>query len=154
MTGEQPPAPPTPFWVNKSSAWAARPSTQQFRSVLAVYDGADEVCGNQLLAGADPADHRNGTLAIVLANDELYVNTDFGVCAQYLGVELDFVGFDNQDCGGRTPLYDPIEVSYSALVTGEVSGVNDGLTSDGDGIHSNSVFPFLDPPITNQTFRQ
>ena len=121
----------------------------QFRPVLAIYDGADQVCGNQLLAGPNPDDNRYGTLALVLANDELYLNTDSGVCEQYLGVELDFLGATNADCGGRTPLHDTIDVSYSALVTGETSGVTDGLAADGDGVHSNSDFPFLAPPMLN-----
>lgn len=122
----------------------------QFRDVLAIFDGVDQVCGNQLLAGDTAAEHRNGTLALVLANDELYLNTDSGVCEQYLGVELDFVGASNNDCGGRTPLHDTIDVSFSALVTGQTFGVDDGLPADGDGAHSNSIFPFLDPPFDDR----
>lgn len=122
----------------------------QFRTVLAIFDGLDQTCGNQLLAGSAEAEHRNGALALVLARDELYLNTDSGVCEQYLGVELDFVGQSNLDCGGRTPLMDTIDVSYSLLAAGTTSGVDDGLPSDGDGAHSTSVFPFLDAPIVNE----
>lgn len=121
----------------------------QFRTVLAIYDGVDQVCGNQLAAGPEEGPSRNGALALVLANDELYLNTDSGVCEQYLALELDFVGNPNNDCGGRTPLQDTIDVSYSALVSGQTSGVDDGLTADGDGVHSTSVFPFLDSPMLN-----
>lgn len=122
--------------------------TDRFAGNLAIYDGLDTNCGNQLGAGPDPVDGRYDTLATVLADDELFVNTASGTCNQYFGVELDALGITmSGDCGGRTPLYDTIDVTYSALAIGGVSGVGDGVDADPDPVtHSTSVFPFLAGP--------
>jgi hypothetical protein len=56
------------------------------------------------------------TLATVLSNDWLVVKGDAaGGCSVYLGVEANFLGITNDTCGGRTPEYDVIDVSYSLL---------------------------------------
>jgi hypothetical protein len=113
---------------------------------LAVYDSLDTVCGNQVLAGPDPAAGRYDVLAGALADDRLYVNTAAGACGQYLAVELDATGVaPNQDCGGRTPTYDVIDVTYSAFAVGAVSGVTDGIAVD-EASHGDSAFPFLAAP--------
>lgn len=115
---------------------------------LAIYDALDTVCGNQLLAGPDPVDGRYDALAGVLADDRLYVNTASGTCSQYLAVEANFLGLVNDDCGGRTPLEDTIDVSYTVLATGGDPVVTDGVDSDGDGGQaSTSSFPFYDEPL-------
>lgn len=114
---------------------------------LAIYDGLDRVCGNQLLAGDTAAPGRYGALAGVLADDQLYVNTASGTCQIYLGVEGNAVGITNDDCGGRTPLEDTIDVSYSVLAAGALSGVTDGVPSDADGTASLDSFPFYAPPL-------
>lgn len=113
---------------------------------LAILDSLDRVCGNQLLAGPQPVAGRYNTLAAVLADDQLYVNTASGTCNQYLAVEANFVGIPNTDCGGRTPLENTIDVTYSLLAIGALSGVTNGVTADGDGRASLTVFPFLDRP--------
>ncbi len=119
--------------------------TQNIEANLAVYDALDTVCGNQLLADANP-DDRYSILAGALADDRLYVNTDSGRCGQYMSVELDATGvLANDDCGGRTPSYDVVDVTYSALAIGAVAGVTDGVPAD-DGSTSSSVFPFLSAP--------
>jgi hypothetical protein len=105
---------------------------------LAIYDSLDRTCGNQLLAGATAAAGRYDALAGVLADDQIYVNTATGTCTQYFGVELGMAG----DCGGRAPTYDVIDVTYSAVAIGMVSGVTDGVPMD-DGTQSNTTFPFL-----------
>ena len=116
--------------------------TDRFAGNLAIYDGLETTCGNQLLAGMTATPGRYDTLATVLANDQLFVNTDSGTCNQYFGVEL-----GTTDCGGRTPLYDTIDVTYSALAIGDVAGVTDGVDADPDAVtHSNTVFPFLAGP--------
>ena len=113
---------------------------------MAIFDGVDTVCGNQLLAGPAPVPGRYGTLAGVLADDQLYVNTSSGTCTTYLAVEANAVGIANSDCGGRTPLYDTIDRTYSVLTIGALGGVTDGVDADADGAASTSTFPFLLPP--------
>jgi hypothetical protein len=108
---------------------------------LAVYDSLDTNCGNQLLAGTSAAPGRYDALARVLADDRLFLNMDATSCTTYFGVEL---GVANE-CGGRTLFYDVIDVTYSALAIGAVSGVSDGIATDEDS-HTGEVFPFLAPP--------
>jgi hypothetical protein len=116
---------------------------------LAVLDGLDRNCGNQLLAKQDaeqPAPGRYDALAAVLADDQLYVNTASGSCAQYLAVEANAVGIANNDCGGRTPVEDTIDTTYSLLAVGTLTGVTDGVPRDADGTASLTAFPFLARP--------
>jgi hypothetical protein len=113
---------------------------------IAILDSLDTVCGNQLLAGSAAVPGRYDALAGVLADDQLYVNTDSGTCAQYLAVEGDAVGITNDDCGGRTPLHDTIDVTYSVVAVGGLTGVGDGIAVDADGTASLTVFPYLDAP--------
>ena len=113
---------------------------------LAILDSLDRNCGNQLLAGSSATAGRYNALAGVLADDQLYVNTASGTCGQYLAVEANAVGIANTDCGGRTPLEDTIDTTYSLLAAGVLSGVTDGIAKDDDGTASLTVFPFLDRP--------
>jgi hypothetical protein len=113
---------------------------------LAILDSLDTVCGNQLLAGASAVAGRYDTLAGVLVDDRLYVRTDKTTCTTYLGVEANAVGVTNDDCGGRTPLYNTIDVTYSALAIGQFSGVTNGFTSDSEGNPNATTFPFLGAP--------
>jgi hypothetical protein len=113
---------------------------------IAILDSLDTVCGNQLLAGKDVAPGRYDALAGVLADDQLYVTTASGSCQQYLAVEGNAVGITNNDCGGRTPLEDTIDVTYSVLAIGALTGVNDGVPIDADGTASLTAFPYLDTP--------
>jgi len=137
----------------KASFNAAKDPTQwvtQFKPLiaknLAILDSLDTVCGNQLLAGTSAAAGRYDTLATVLADDRLYVRTDKTTCTTYLGVEANAVGIVNDDCGGRTPLYNTIDVTYSALAIGAFSGVTNGFTSDSEGSPNATTFPFLGAP--------
>lgn len=113
---------------------------------LAILDSLDAQCGNQLLAGSTATAGRYNTLAGVLADDQLYLNTASGQCQQYLAVEANAIGIANSDCGGRTPLYDTIDVSYSVLAAGALAGVSDAIQSDADGSASLSQFPFFRNP--------
>ena len=114
---------------------------------LAILDSLDRNCGNQLLAAEPPAAAgRYDALAGVLADDQLYVNTASGACQQYLAVEANAVGIANDDCGGRTPLEDSIDTTYSLLAAGALSGVGDGVPSDADSTPSLTAFPYLDDP--------
>ena len=110
---------------------------------LAILDSLDTVCGNQLLAGPSAASGRYNTLATVLSDDQLYVNSGSGTCTTYLAVEANAVGIANTDCGGRTPVVDVIDRTYSVLALGALSGVTDGVAADADGGHSTTAFPFL-----------
>ena len=134
------------------NAWntAADPTTwgamfaAEVRANLAIYDSLDTVCGNQLVAGgAGPT--RYSTLAGVLADDRLWVNTGSGTCATYLGVEANFLGITNTDCGGRAPSYDVIERTYSVLAAGTLTGIDDTITVEHNPA-SPVNFPFLSAP--------
>ena len=132
--------------ANDPSQWVARFSSR-IASNLAILDGLDRVCGNQVLAGPAPVAGRYKTLADILADDQLYVNTASGTCNQYLAVEAKAIGIANTDCGGRTPLENTIDITYSVVAVGALTGVTNGVTSDADGTASLTEFPFLDRPV-------
>jgi hypothetical protein len=115
---------------------------------LGVLDGLDRRCGNQLLAGADPA-QRYRALARALNDDQLYLRSDrAGASSVYLGVEaeaVDAIMPGQGSGGGRTPGDDVIARSYSVLVAGALSGLDDGVARD-DAVHDIDVFPFLAAP--------
>jgi hypothetical protein len=114
---------------------------------LALLDGLDTVCGNQLLAGPTTAPGRYSTLAAILADDRLFVNTESGACELYLAVEANAAGLRNNDCGGRQPNQDTVDATYSALAVGLLTGVGDGIDRDADNDHSTTTFPFLGAPV-------
>jgi len=123
-----------------------------FAGSLAVYDGLDGVCGNQILAALPDAGGENlttyGTLAAVLTDDEIYVDTTVATCQLYLAVELEAIKAApaGGDCGGRTPLENTIDETYSALAIGMTSGVTNGVTSKAGGTANITTFPFLGAP--------
>jgi hypothetical protein len=122
---------------------AAAPATwQTFKAEiahnLAIFDGLDGNCGNQLLAGPTVVAGRYDGLAGALADDQLFINSAVGTCSQYFAVELGMT----TDCGGRAPTYDTVDVTLSAAAIGMASGVTDGVAAD-DKTQSNSTFPFL-----------
>jgi len=133
---------------NKAAVTAWSGNSTEFAKNLAILDGLDTNCGNQLLAGTTAVAGRYNTLAGVLADDKLYVNTASTTCGQYLAVEANAVNaVPNNDCGGRTLTYDVIDTSYSVLAAGALTGVGDDIASDSDGnIQSNTAFPFLAAP--------
>jgi hypothetical protein len=126
-----------------ASAFVGGPVGNLIAGNLAILDSLDGVCGNQPFAkpGTPPPADRYKPLATVLADDQLYVNTAVGTCNSYLAVET---GAAN-DCGGRTPLYNTIDVTY-AVVAGPAATVVNGITRDADGNASLTAFPFLDNP--------
>jgi len=132
--------------ANDPSQWVARFSLL-IAPNLAILDGLDGVCGNQVLAGPAPVAGRYKALADILADDQLYVNTASGTCNQYLAVEAKAIGIGNTDCGGRTPLENTIDITYSVVAVGALTGVTNGVTSDADGTASLTEFPFLDRPV-------
>lgn len=126
-----------------SDAWQG--FAAEMSASLAIYDGLDTVCGNQLAAGGTATAGRYATLGAVLADDRLWVNTASTTCSTYLAVEADATGIlANADCGGRAPGYDVIDATYSVVAVGAFGGVTDGIAAD-DGTPS-ATFPFLDAP--------
>ena len=111
---------------------------------LAIFDGLDTNCGNQV--AADAANPRYSFLGGYLATDVLLVDTTQTSCAIYLGVEAHALLATPADCGGRTPTEDVIDETYSLLAAGAPSGVTDGVPSDGEGSASTTAFPFLGAP--------
>lgn len=114
---------------------------------LAILDGLDAICGNQLLAGADGM--RYEALAEFLTDDQLYVDSRQGesTCG-YLGVEAAALLDGPASCGGRLLTDDVIDVSYTVLAVGPT-----GLgppPAVGDGVANSSTFsdefPFLGAP--------
>ncbi len=115
---------------------------------LAIFDGLDGVCGNQLAFGAlgNPA---YATLATVLAADTLWLNTGSATCTTYLAVELNALGTTNMDCGGRGLTYNVIDDTYNALagtftVPPPPGPVTNGVTAPSSP--PTATFPFLATP--------
>jgi hypothetical protein len=117
---------------------------------LAVLDSLNGTCGDQLLFGADPDPARKyRALARALADDQVYVQSDRdGAGSVYLGVEAEALGAlqaRQGSGGGRIPGDDVVARSYSVLVAGRLSGLDDGVTED-DADHDIDAFPFLAAP--------
>lgn len=117
-------------------------------SSLAILDGIDGVCGNQLLADMSLA-NPYAPLASALNDDQLYVRSDrVGAGSAYLGVEGEAVRAlqpGQGSGGGRVPGDDVVERSYSVLVAGQLGGYDDLVERD-DATHDVDVFPFLAAP--------
>ena len=133
-----------------SSKWATL-SGAEFAKNLAILDGLDTVCGNQILASTEvdaankPKPDRYALLAGALSNDRIWVNTAGAACTTYLAVEANATGLlANMDCGGRKLDYDVIDASYSTLAVGAFGGVGDGIPADADT--KGAVFPYLAAP--------
>ena len=87
-------------------------------------------------------------MAELLAHYGLWVNSASGVCTQLFAVELAQVTGRKElrnDCGGRTPNYDSVNVYRSLLVDGTYASVDDGVHRD-DHVHSTTEFPFRPAP--------
>ncbi|MET3666019.1 DUF4331 family protein [Caulobacter sp. 1776] len=114
---------------------------------LALYDGFDGRCGDQLLATPRIEPHRYLPLAKLLADDRQWVNSASKSCAQLFAVELAALAGrpTGGDCGGRAPSYSAVNVYRSLLVDGTNTSVSDGLSHDELPV-SDTVFPFLSPP--------
>lgn len=120
----------------------------EIEKTLGLYDAFDGECGNAFLADRAAGASRYLELAILLADDRLWINSAAHDCTTLLAVELNARAGRKDladDCGGRTPNYDGVDVYRSLLVTGRTTGVDDGVDAD-DHVHSTSVFPFLAAP--------
>jgi hypothetical protein len=130
---------------NAATPHTAAQFIAEIEKALGKYDAFDGHCGNALLA-------RNSTqyreMATVLADDRLWINSASGVCSQLFAVELSMrAGYEDllDDCGGRSPNYDAVNVYRSLLVDGTFTSVDDGVHED-DRVHSTTEFPFLAAP--------
>jgi hypothetical protein len=135
-------------WNRATPATSARFVADMEKS-LAFYDGLDGACGNQFLidSKAESAG-RYRPLALLLADDRLWVNAASTKCTRLFAVELASLGGRadlNGDCGGRTPAYNASNMWRSLLVKGTLTGIDDGLDHD-EHEASTSEFPFLAPP--------
>jgi hypothetical protein len=135
---------------NEATPATASVYAAQIERSLAMHDGLDGKCGNQLLADkAADVSMRYQTLARVFADDRLWVNSTAHVCTQFFAVELAALAGRKEygtDCGGRSPVYDAPNMWRSLLITGTVDGVHwDGLDHD-EHVPSATEFPFLAPP--------
>jgi hypothetical protein len=133
---------------------AATPATSarfipEIQKSLGLYDSFDGQCGNQLLVDARAqAAMRYRPLATLLADDRLWVNSASGVCTQLFAVELANLAGRRElidDCGGRSPNYDAVNIYRSLLVDASNNSVDDGVHHD-ERVHSATVFPFLAAP--------
>lgn len=143
-----------------AGAWSGT-YTAEFEKNLAILDSLDTTdagtgCGNQLFAGSiDAGPARYATLAGVLADDRMWINTAATVCSQYLGVELIATGVipadggpdggPTNECGGRTLAYDVIQTTYSAAALGKASGFGSGVSAVATKTNG-TTFPYLAPP--------
>jgi len=124
-----------------------------FAGYLGIYDSLDTVCGNQP-AYAPPATKTSyGTLASVLANDVLWLNTGSTTCQQYLGVELlALKAITAVDCGGRTPAENTIDLTFNIVagtLTPATLPTNPGIATNGITAAASppsATFPYLAAP--------
>jgi hypothetical protein len=138
---------------NAATPATSRAFVTEIGKGLAFYDGLNGQCGDQWLIelGAEPA-LRYRVLAEVLADDRLWVQSDATSCRQFFAVELARLSADDRfanDCGGRAPTQDAVDVYRSLLVDGALTSITDGVDRD-DTVHSTSVFPFLAAPVPAQ----
>jgi hypothetical protein len=131
-----------------TSNWATQYGAE-FAGNLAVFDGLDNDCGNQLLYTPTDSGSPYGTLAGALSSDWLIVDTTKTACG-YLGVEAPILGLGAGNCGGRKLTDDVIDLSYSGLAAG-TSGFPGGAPAVGDDVASNDsaftdTFPYLAVP--------
>lgn len=118
---------------------------------LAVLDGLNGTCGDQFLFNADAGPNYEavkeyGALGGVTADDRLWLDTNGATCNTYLAVEGQATGLiPNTDCGGRALKYDVIDITYSAVAKGLITGVTDGIDAD-PAKTAATAFPFLAAP--------
>lgn len=134
---------------NEATPATAQRFAPEIAKGLALYDGFDGRCGNQLLARTDaPPAARYAELAALLADDRIWVDSTSSTCTQLFAVERAALAGAielEHDCGGRTPAYSAVNVYRSLLVDGTTSSLDDGLFKDERPV-STAVFPFLSAP--------
>jgi hypothetical protein len=144
-----------------AGAWATT-YTPEIEKNLGILDSLDTTpdangCGNQPFANdsSDAGPARYATLAGVLANDMMWVNTAATTCSQYLGVELLATGMlpndggaeggPTNECGGRKLPYDVIQTTYSIVSGVGLSGFGSGVNAVASKVNG-TTFPYLATP--------
>ena len=110
---------------------------------LGVFDILDNTCGNQIAYGA-LTQPQHTLLSVLLSGDALQVDTTQTTCTAYLAAERKALGAAVNDCGGRKLEYDVVDVTYSALAAGVITGVGDGIAQT---TAPDTTFPFFKPPV-------
>ncbi len=146
---------------------------QEFNGELAVWDALDGICGNQPLSARaalpgdggvpDAGTMGYGNLALLLVDDQLYLDTSVTNCGpstvvngkavgEYLAVETRaLAGSGPATCGGRTPIDNVMDQTYQAFI-GAGSTATNGIAFDtGNPPPGNTpvlptTFPFLLAP--------
>lgn len=114
--------------------------------------GSGNGCGNQAMAINPPAPTSYATLAGVLANDQLILDTTKAMCGLYLAVEFEFAtSIPHTTCGGRALEYDVVDFSFSMMASGLAGFIITTFTpkvTDGVASHNDysTEFPYLGPP--------
>src|SRR6185369_4860833 len=88
--------------------------------------------------------------AQLFGDDRLYVDTSMPTCTTYFDLEIELaIGgvMAHATCGGRTPVHDVVDVTYSVLAGGLQALSQDqrsGLIHDGVAAHADvtATFPF------------
>lgn len=133
--------------ANKTPAdWSAY--VPEIEANLAILDGIDTVCGNQLGADMTKMDAtRYAFLAGVLADDRLYLNVGATSSTVYLAVEANAVkALENSDGGGRPLAADVIDASYTVLAAGKLDGSIGDKVPVSDAAKASASFPYLNAP--------
>ncbi|MGE0548375.1 MAG: hypothetical protein AB7O24_02300 [Kofleriaceae bacterium] len=132
------------------SANPPRTIVAELAANIALYDpisftGGPNVCGTSLMYQSPASLTSYLAAATLLADDRIYVDTTKATCEAYLAVELG-VAQSVSGCGGRTPLVDTFDVTYTALATGllAAAGFGDDVSAHDDV--SATAFPFLGNP--------
>jgi hypothetical protein len=143
------------------SMWKAN-HAKDIAASLAILDALDAPdpngCGNQVAVGLSNNMMKQAAgaydfLAGVLADDRLRLFTGGdGKCGLYLAVEANALGVTNQNCGGRTPIDDVVDESYS-LLSGAFDFTKQNPFLFGDGVPVDPAlstsfaagFPFFAP---------
>jgi hypothetical protein len=126
--------------------------------------GTGNACGNTVLYNfgtpamgtSTPNAGSYVAMGALLADDELFLNTDKPICSLYLAVEFyaSQPGMEGAEsvCGGRNLDYDVVDFSWSMIAAG-AGGFNlaanfDPRIKDGVSKHTDYLpdFPYLGPP--------
>lgn len=132
----------------------------EFSAYLGILDAVDtghpdvttSGCGNLPGYALPIGPMSYATLAGILADDQLYIDTARSQCDRYLALELNAaLQIPYTSCGGRTLSHDVIDSSYSLLFAGQQGFTTSIAPRIGDGVvaHAdvnNLMFPFLGAP--------
>ena len=100
-----------------------------------------------LVSTEDASPERYAALSGLLADDRHIIDATEGACEAYFNVELSQAGLTGlKDCGGRTPLHDVVDLSYTLFAGDPMTPISDGVAED-SVTASLDVFHFLRPNL-------